>query len=115
MAPPDLRLRTPTGTGANRTTKSANGSRANRRGKTKTFPKKESPEAPPAGRRRPLRTRSRKKDVDTGWPSHGSLEYAPRRSTHTAGSGSIVAKCNREPPGKAAAAAGGRLRRKGAE
>src|SRR6266852_2517799 len=37
MAAPDLRLRTPTGTGANRSTKSANGSRASRRGKNKNL------------------------------------------------------------------------------
>src|SRR6266542_7103963 len=76
MAAPDLRLRTPTGTGANRSTQSANGSRASRRGKTKSFLRRKDkgePEAPPVGRRRPLRTRSRKKDVDTEWPSHGSL------------------------------------------
>src|SRR5437868_2205288 len=38
------------------------------------------PEAPPAGRRRPLRTRSRKKVVDTGWPSHGSRARRKRAS-----------------------------------
>src|SRR6202171_3772438 len=37
MAAPDLRLRTPTGTGAASSIKSANGSRASRRGKTKPF------------------------------------------------------------------------------
>jgi hypothetical protein len=37
MAAPVLRLRTPTGTGANSSTKSANGSRAIRRGKNKNL------------------------------------------------------------------------------
>src|SRR6476661_10625506 len=32
------------------------------------------PEVPPVGRQRSLRTRSRKKNVDTGWPSHGSRD-----------------------------------------
>src|SRR5216684_2329067 len=75
MAAPDLRLRTPNGTGANSSTQSANGSRASRRGKTKSFLRRKDEgetEVPPAGRQRSLWTRSRKKDVDTGWPSHGS-------------------------------------------
>src|SRR6266852_4847411 len=76
MAAPDLRLRTPNGTGANSSTQSANGSRASRRGKTKSFLRRKDegePEVPPVGRQRSLWTRSRKKDVDTGWPSHGRL------------------------------------------
>src|SRR5713226_1294139 len=77
MAAPDLRLRTPNGTGANSSTQSANGSRASRRGKTKSFLRRKDEgetEVPPAGRQRSLWTRSRKKDVDTGWPSHGSRD-----------------------------------------
>src|SRR5260370_37214726 len=73
----DLRLRTPNGTGANSSTQSANGSRASRRGKTKSFLRRKDEgetEVPPAGRQRSLWTRSRKKDVDTGWPSHGSRD-----------------------------------------